>query len=79
MRLLTIIAVLVLTGCSGPGTVTEPTNYYAFVEAFTFSYWGYASAIAVVMVPASSVKPLTEHEILQVRSLSSTSSRETEQ
>lgn len=34
----------------GPGTVTEPTNYYAFVEAFTFSYWGYASAIAVVMV-----------------------------
>ncbi|MGH8064017.1 MAG: DUF4926 domain-containing protein [Candidatus Entotheonellia bacterium] len=27
--------------------------------------------IAVVMVPASAVKPLTEHEILQVRPLSS--------
>ena len=34
----------------GPGTVTEVTNYYAFVEAFNFSYWGYGSAIATVMV-----------------------------
>ena len=36
----------------GPGTQTEATNYYAFVEAFNFSYWGYASAIAVVLVAA---------------------------
>lgn len=34
----------------GPGTVTEVTNFYAFVQAFNFSYWGYASAITVVMV-----------------------------
>jgi multiple sugar transport system permease protein len=34
----------------GPGIVTEVTNYYAFLEAFNFSYWGYASAIAVLMV-----------------------------
>jgi multiple sugar transport system permease protein len=34
----------------GPGTVTEVTNYYAFLEAFNFSYWGYASAISVLMV-----------------------------
>ena len=34
----------------GPGTRTEATNYYAFVEAFNFSYWGYASSIAVVLV-----------------------------
>ncbi|HEV8672716.1 MAG TPA: sugar ABC transporter permease [Methylomirabilota bacterium] len=41
--------IYVLTG-GGPGTVTEVTNYYAFVQAFNFSYWGYASAITVVMV-----------------------------
>lgn len=34
----------------GPGTVTEVTNYYAFVQAFNFSYWGYASAIATMLV-----------------------------
>jgi multiple sugar transport system permease protein len=34
----------------GPGTVTEVTNYYGFIEAFNFSYWGYASAIAMVIL-----------------------------
>ena len=34
----------------GPGTKTEVTNYYAFVEAFNFSYWGYASSIAVFLI-----------------------------
>jgi len=41
--------IYVLTG-GGPGTVTEVTNFYAFVQAFNFSYWGYASAITVMMV-----------------------------
>lgn len=41
--------IYILTG-GGPGTVTEVTNFYAFVQAFNFSYWGYASAITVVMV-----------------------------
>jgi multiple sugar transport system permease protein len=41
--------IYVLTN-GGPGTVTEVTNYYAFVQAFNFSYWGYAGAIAVLMV-----------------------------
>jgi multiple sugar transport system permease protein len=41
--------IYVLTN-GGPGTVTEVTNYYAFVEAFNFSYWGYGSAIATLMV-----------------------------
>ncbi len=41
--------IYVLTN-GGPGTVTEVTNYYAFIEAFNFSYWGYASAISVLMV-----------------------------
>ncbi len=41
--------IYVLTN-GGPGNVTEVTNYYAFVQAFNFSYWGYASAIATMMV-----------------------------
>jgi multiple sugar transport system permease protein len=41
--------IYVLTN-GGPGSVTEVTNYYGFIEAFNFSYWGYASAIAVVML-----------------------------
>jgi multiple sugar transport system permease protein len=36
----------------GPGTATEVTNYYGFLEAFNFSYLGYASAITVIMVAA---------------------------
>ena len=34
----------------GPGTLTEVTNYYGFMQAFNFSYLGYASAITVVLV-----------------------------
>ena len=41
--------IYVLTN-GGPGVVTEVTNYYAFIQAFNFSYWGYASAISVLMV-----------------------------
>ncbi len=41
--------IFVLTN-GGPGTATEVTNYYGFVQAFNFSYWGYGSAIATMMV-----------------------------
>ena len=41
--------IYVLTN-GGPGEVTQVTNYYAFVQAFNFSLWGYASAIATLMV-----------------------------
>jgi multiple sugar transport system permease protein len=41
--------IYVLTN-GGPGTATEVTNYYGFVQAFNFSYWGYGSAIATLMV-----------------------------
>jgi multiple sugar transport system permease protein len=41
--------IYVLTN-GGPGTVTEVTNFYGFIQAFNFSYWGYASAIAVLML-----------------------------
>ena len=41
--------IYVLTN-GGPGNVTEVTNYYGFIQAFNFSYWGYASAIAMVIL-----------------------------
>ena len=37
----------------GPGSVTEVTNYYAFEQAFNFSYLGFSSAITVVLVIAT--------------------------
>jgi multiple sugar transport system permease protein len=43
--------IYVLTN-GGPGDATTVTNYYAFVQAFNFSLWGYASAIATLMVAA---------------------------
>jgi multiple sugar transport system permease protein len=41
--------IYVLTN-GGPGTITEVTNYYGFIQAFNFSYWGYASAIATLIL-----------------------------
>lgn len=41
--------IFVLTN-GGPGQVTEATNYYAYVQAFSFSFWGFASAVATMMV-----------------------------
>lgn len=34
----------------GPGEATEVTNFYVYRQAFTFSLWGYGSAIAVLMM-----------------------------
>ena len=34
----------------GPGTVTEVTNFYSYIQAFNFSYLGYSSAITVLLV-----------------------------
>jgi multiple sugar transport system permease protein len=40
--------IYVLTS-GGPGTTTQVTNYYAFTQAFNYAYWGYASAIAIML------------------------------
>jgi multiple sugar transport system permease protein len=37
----------------GPGNVTEVTNFYAFRQAFNFSYLGFASAISMIMLAAT--------------------------
>jgi multiple sugar transport system permease protein len=34
----------------GPGTLTEVTNYYSYIQAFNFSFLGYSSAITVILV-----------------------------
>lgn len=33
----------------GPGFATEPTNFYAYQQAFSYSYVGYSSSIIIVM------------------------------
>jgi multiple sugar transport system permease protein len=39
----------------GPGNVTEVTNFYAFRQAFNFSYLGFASAISMALLAATFV------------------------
>ena len=37
----------------GPGSLTDVTNYYSFLQAFNFSYLGFSSAITVVLLIAT--------------------------
>lgn len=57
-----------------PGTAASGGEDGYALEVFN----AIGETIAVIMVSASSVKPLTENEILQIRLLSSTRSVETE-
>lgn len=34
----------------GPGRATEVTNYYGFIQAFNYAYWGYGAAIAMLLL-----------------------------
>jgi multiple sugar transport system permease protein len=40
--------IFVMTG-GGPGFATEPTNFYAYLQAFSFSYIGYSSSMIIVI------------------------------
>jgi multiple sugar transport system permease protein len=44
--------IFIMTG-GGPGTATEVTNFYAYLQGFSYSYIGYSSAIIVVMLLAT--------------------------
>lgn len=44
--------IFLLTG-GGPGSVTEVTNYYAYLLAFNFGELGYSSAVTVVLLGAT--------------------------
>lgn len=46
--------IFLLTG-GGPGSVTEVTNYYAYLVAFNLGELGYSSAITVVLLAATVV------------------------
>lgn len=41
--------IFVMTG-GGPGVASEPTNYYAYTQAFNQTFIGYSSAMIVVML-----------------------------
>jgi multiple sugar transport system permease protein len=41
--------IFIMTG-GGPGTATEVTNFYAYLQGFSYTYVGYSSAIIVVML-----------------------------
>jgi len=44
--------IFIMTG-GGPGTATEVTNFYAYLQGFSYTYIGYSSAIIVVMLLAT--------------------------
>jgi multiple sugar transport system permease protein len=44
--------IFIMTG-GGPGVATEVTNYYAYLQAFSYTYVGFSSAIIVVMLLAT--------------------------
>jgi len=46
--------IFIMTG-GGPGTATEATNYYAYLQGFSYTYIGFSSAITVVMLIATFV------------------------
>nr|MDA8216275.1 sugar ABC transporter permease [Dehalococcoidales bacterium] len=41
--------IFIMTG-GGPGTTTEATNFYAYLQAYSYSFIGYSSAVVVLMV-----------------------------
>jgi multiple sugar transport system permease protein len=41
--------IFIMTG-GGPGTVTEATNYYAFLQGFNYSLIGFSAAISMVVL-----------------------------
>ena len=49
--------IFIMTG-GGPGTATEVTNFYAYLQGFSYTYVGYSSAIIVVMLLATLIMSL---------------------
>jgi len=44
--------IYIMTG-GGPGTATEVTNFYAYLQGFSYTYVGYSSAVIMVMLLAT--------------------------
>jgi multiple sugar transport system permease protein len=49
--------IFIMTG-GGPGVATEATNYYAYLQGFSYTFIGFSSAITVVMLAATFVLSL---------------------
>ena len=50
--------IFIMTG-GGPGTATEVTNFYAYLQGFSYTYIGYSSAVIVVMLIATLLMSVT--------------------
>ena len=50
--------IFIMTG-GGPGVATEATNYYAYLQGFSYTYIGFSSAIIVVMLIATLLMSIT--------------------
>lgn len=44
--------IFIMTG-GGPGVATEATNYYAYLQGFSYTFIGFSSAITVVLLAAT--------------------------
>lgn len=44
--------IFIMTG-GGPGVATETTNYYAYLQGFSYTFVGFSSAISVVLLAAT--------------------------
>jgi multiple sugar transport system permease protein len=44
--------IFIMTG-GGPGVATEPTNYFAYLQGFSYTLIGFSSAITVVLLAAT--------------------------
>jgi multiple sugar transport system permease protein len=44
--------IFIMTG-GGPGVATEATNYYAYLQGFSYTFVGFSSAITVVLLAAT--------------------------
>jgi multiple sugar transport system permease protein len=49
--------IFIMTG-GGPGVATEATNYYAYLQGFSYTFIGFSSAISVVMLAVTFVLSL---------------------
>jgi multiple sugar transport system permease protein len=50
--------IFIMTG-GGPGVATEVTNFYAYLQGFSYTYLGFSSAIIVVMLVTTFVMSVT--------------------
>ena len=64
INMLKLFDIIYVMTFGGPDHATEVLNTYSFAEAFTYSYIGYGSAIAVVMLVVTFVVTIVRFKVL---------------